>query len=167
MNIKFNIELDKMKNEIFEMKEKNEESETKIEELKSENEEFQSEIEELRSENIKKDIKIDKLSQDIKEMKKSLEIISFRDLTKKILDNMIKYVDKNDKTLLKGLTKRKDKLNEIKQKYKYKYNGIYFMKKPIEEIIEKYYSSNSKSHVPKIVQIIKAKPYGLVLEPEK
>ena len=98
-------------------------------------------------------------------MKKSLEIISFRDLTKKILDNMIKYVDKNDKTLLKGLTKRKDKLNEIKQKYKY--NGIYFMKKPIEEIIEKYYSSNSKSHEPKIVQIIKAKPYGLALEPEK
>ena len=76
MNIKFNIELDNMKNE---MREKNEESETKIEELqseieelKSENEELKSEIEELQSENIKQDIKITKLSQDIKEMKKSL-----------------------------------------------------------------------------------------------
>ena len=67
MNIKFNIELDKMKNEFFEMRKENNDVKKKIEEL-------HSEIEELKSENIKQDIKITKLSQDIKEMKNSLGI---------------------------------------------------------------------------------------------
>ena len=39
------------------------------------------------------------------------------------------------------------------------------MKKPIEEITNNYYSSNSKSHVPQIVKIIRGKPFGLVEDP--
>ena len=39
------------------------------------------------------------------------------------------------------------------------------MKKPIEEITNNYYSSNSKSHVPQIIKIIREKPFGLVEDP--
>jgi hypothetical protein len=62
-----------MKDEISMMKEK-------IEDLNEENS-F------LLSENSKKGIKIRDLSQEICEINKTIEIISFRDLSKKILEN--------------------------------------------------------------------------------
>jgi len=117
----------------------------------------------LLSENSKKDIKIKDLSEDINDINKSLEKISFRDLTRKILDNMIAFVTIKDKTIFNGYFRRKDKLEVLSQKYKFE--GIEYMKEPIKIIIENYYSSNSKSHVPQIVKIIRGKPFGLVGDP--
>lgn len=82
-----------MKDEISMMKEK-------IEDLNEENS-F------LLSENSKKGIIIRDLSQEIYEINKTIEIISFRDLSKKKLDNMITFVGKRNKSIFKGYTKRR------------------------------------------------------------
>jgi len=152
-------------NELFikEIKDKFQNIENEMSILKEKIEDINEENSFLLSENSKKDIKIRDLSQDINEIKKDIEIISFRDLSKKILDNMISFVAKRDKTIFKGYIKRKQKLEVLNQKYNY--DGIIYMKKPIEEITNNYYSSNSKSHVPQIVKIIRGKPFGLVEDP--
>ena len=41
------------------------------------------------------------------------------------------------------------------------------MKMPIKEITEKYYESNTTSHIPKIIKIIKTMPFGIIGNPEK
>lgn len=41
------------------------------------------------------------------------------------------------------------------------------MKMPIKEINEKYYESNTTSHIPKIIKIIKTMAFGLIGNPEK
>ena len=41
------------------------------------------------------------------------------------------------------------------------------MKIPIKEITEKYYESNTTSHIPKIIKIIKTMAFGLIGNPEK
>ena len=41
------------------------------------------------------------------------------------------------------------------------------MKMPIKDIKEKYYESNTTSHIPKIIKIIKTMAFGLIGNPEK
>ena len=87
-------------------------------------------------------------------------LISFRDLSKKILDNMLQFVQERDKNIFQGISKRKKKIEILNKNYEYK--NIEFMRKPISEIAEKYYYSNILSHVPKIVSIINGKPFGML-----
>ena len=93
-----------------------------------------------------------------------IEIISFRDLTKRMLDNMIGYVKEKDENLLNGISKRKEKLKVIIKKFNFK--DIRYMRNAIDELNYKYYNSNITSHVPDYVQSIKKKPYGLITDPE-
>ena len=41
------------------------------------------------------------------------------------------------------------------------------MKMPIKEINEKYYESNTTSHIPKIIKIIKTMLFGMIGNPDK
>ena len=164
------VQVNELKSQNKDFKAKIEELQVQIEELQVQNEELHEENEELHEENFSlmndiaiKDIKITKLFQEMNKIKKKLEIISFRDLSKIILDNMIKFVKERDKNFFKGILKRKKKIERLNKKYKYK--EIEFMKNPISEISEKYYNSNILSHVPEIVNIVNRKPFGLLKDP--
>ncbi len=110
------------------------------------------------------DIKIKKSNAEACKLNKLIEIISFRDLTKRMLDNMIEYVENRDKKILNGISKRKEKLQIIIDKFNF--NDIQYMQGAINDLREKYYNSNNLSHVPSHVQSIKKMPYGLVVDPE-
>lgn len=128
-----------------------------------ENEEMKNDINTLKNKNIKQEIEITNLNNKIKIMSLELQRISFRDLSKKVLNNMINFVNKKNCKLLEGLTKRKDKLNKINKSFDFK--DIEFMRKPIQEISFKYYHSNTRSHVPNVANNIKNKPFGLISDP--
>ena len=88
---KKNDELEKKNEELIE---KNEELKKQIDDLKEENEDLKSDISNLKKDNQTKNIKIKELDENIKTLSRNLEIISFRDLSKRILDNMINFVKK-------------------------------------------------------------------------
>ena len=73
---------------------------------------------------------------------------------------MIEYVNKKSPHFLKGIDGRKKSLEKIIKDYDFQ--DIKFMKNPLNEIKNKYYNSNDYSHVPKIIQQYREKPYGMV-----
>ena len=167
LNEEMSLKIEKLENEIILLKEQNKELVTQVNDLTKKNEDLTGQFKDLYEEysfliddNSKKDIQIKKLYQDINEINKKLEIISFRDLSKKILDNMLQFVQERDKNIFQGISKRKKKIEILNKNYEYK--NIEFMRKPISEIAEKYYYSNILSHVPKIVSIINGKPFGML-----
>jgi len=121
------------------------------------------EIDSLQKGNKKKDIEIKKLKENIKFINKDLESISFRDLSKRVLNNMINFVNKKNHKFLAGISKKKEKINKI-NKY-FKFEGIEFMQKPFQEICNKFYNSNSRSHIPDIAKDVKKQPIGLNNDP--
>ena len=137
------------------------ESENKV--IKEENKAMKDDISSLKIKNIKQDIEIKNLNNKIKRLTLELERISFRDLSKRVLNNMINYVKIKNGKLLEGLTKRKEKLNKINESFDFK--DIEFMKKPIQEISYKYYHSNTRSHVPDVANTMKDIPFGLISDP--
>ena len=112
-----------------------------------------------------KDIAIKQIRENCKDLSKELDRISFRDLSKKVLNNMIDFVNKKNNKLLSGLSKRKEKLEKIKQNFKFE--GIEYMQKPFREICARYYNSNFKSHTPDIANDFHKMPFGLVANPEE
>jgi hypothetical protein len=130
-----------------------------ISDIKSENTKIKNKINNMISEKEINIIKIKKMKEENNLLKKVLERISYRDLTKKILDNMIDYISLKNKKIFAGLSKRKEKLMQIKKSYNY--TNIEFMKIPINDIIDKYYDSNIISHVPKMVSSLFERPYGI------
>ena len=88
-----------------------------------------------------------------------LQLISLRDVSKIILNKMIEYVNKRAQNFLKGINRRKKSLEKIIKDYNF--IDIQFMKKPLEEIKDKYYNSNDYSHVPSIIQQNREKSYGM------
>jgi len=150
------------------------EMENKIQTLKEENDNkfinmkeminnMSDEIDSLQKENRKKDIEIKQLKDDLKFVNRDLESISFRDLSKRVLNNMINFVNKKNDKLLAGISKRKEKINKI-NKY-FKFDGIEFMQKPFQEICYRFYNSNSRSHIPDIAKDVKKLPIGLNNDP--
>ena len=131
--------------------------------LKEDKIKLEKEYFDLSEDHRKNKIKLEKNIQSVNTLNKSLEIISFRDLTKKVLDNMINYVSNKDNDIFYGAHKRKEKLDILNNNYKYP--GIEYMKKPIKEISDKYYDSNSISHVPKLVDLFRKLPIGLKEKP--
>ena len=77
---------------------------------------------------------------------------------------MIGYVKEKDENLLNGISKRKEKLKVIIEKFNFK--DIQYMRHAIDELNYKYYNSNITSHVPDYIQSIEKKPYGLITDPE-
>jgi hypothetical protein len=88
-----------------------------------------------------------------------LQRISYRDVSKIVLDKMIDYVDKRSPNFLKEINGRKKQLEKIIQDYDFQ--DIQFMKNPLIEIKNKYYNSNDYSHIPKLLQQYREEPYGL------
>ena len=78
---------------------------------------------------------------------------------------MLNYLNKEENSLFKFTIGRKKKLAILQERYEYK--NIYYMKKPISEIKDKYYNANKKSHVPNIVNIIRDGPFGLMGDPSE
>ena len=148
--INMNSKIINMDDEISNLKEE-------INDLNDENGNMQSEISSLN-------LKVKKANEDECKLNKLIEIISFRDLTKRMLDNMIEYVEDKDKKIFNGISKRKEKLKIINEKFNFK--DIQYMQRAIDELKEKYYNSNILSHVPDYVQSIQEKPYGLISDPE-
>ena len=151
----------KLMKEEFEKRINNIEKENKL--MKEENKLMKENIDTLENKNRKQEIEIKELTERIKSINLNLEMISFRDLSKKVLNNMIDFVNKNNDKLLKGLSKRKEKLNKINKSFDFK--DIEFMRKPFKEICDKYYYLNSRSHVPDIAKSLKKKPFGLIGNP--
>ena len=110
----------------------------------------------------KQAIVIKQLNQQMKEMALTLERISFRDLSKIVFNYMINLVNKKNVKLLEGLKKRKEKLNKINEEYNFK--DIEFMREPFKKICERYYISNTRSHLPDIADNMKKKPIGLITD---
>ena len=94
-------------------------------------------------------IKINRLDYKVFSLNKKFDMISFRDLTRKVLDNMINYIKKKNNKFFNGLTKRKEKLEQISM---FNFKEIEYMKVPIIEMIEKYYNSNSIANIPIVIQ---------------
>ena len=132
--------------------------------MKEENKLIKDNIHSLQNKNNRQDIEIKKMNNRIKLMTLELERISFRDLSKRVLNNMINFVNTKNGKLLEGLKKRKEKLKKINESFDFK--GIEFMRKPFQEICDKYYHSNSRSHVPDIANNLKKRPYGFISDPE-
>ena len=123
------------------------------------------EITSLQNKNNKKDIELKQLKDEFKLINKDIERISFRDLSKRVLNKMIAFVNNKNNKFLYGLTKRKEKLDKINAQFDFK--GIKFMKKPFKEICDRYYNSNSRSHVPEIAENLKKEPFGLKTDQEE
>ena len=126
---------------------------------------MEQKINSLEKKSEQKDIAIKQIRENCKNLSKELDRISFRDLSKKVLNNMIDFVNKKNNKLLIGLSKRKEKLEKINQNFNFK--GIEYMRKPFREICARYYNSNLKSHTPDIATDFHKKPFGLVIDPEE
>ena len=135
----------------------------RLDEIENENKETKDDISSFKNKNIKQDIEIKNLNNKIKIMTLELERTSFRDLSKRVLNNMINYVKIKNGKLLGGMTKRKEKLNKINESFDFK--NIEFMWKPNQEISYKYYHSNTRSHVPDVANTMKNIPLGLISDP--
>ena len=154
-----------LKEEIVSLHEENNDMKVEIVSLHEENEDMKVEIFSLQKKNRKKGIEIKELKSNLKLINLELERISFRDLSKRVLNNMINFVNKKNVKLLANLSKRKEKLNKINDYFDFK--GIEFMKKPFKEILDRYYNSNSRSHVPDIAKNVKQQPLGLTNNPSE
>ena len=158
------IKFKKIYEDFFNMKK---EMENKIQTLKEENDNkfnnMSEKIDYLQKEIIKKDIEIKQLKDELKFVNRDLESISFRDLSKRVLNNMINFVNKKNGKLLAGISKRKEKINKINQCFKF--DGIEFMKKPFQEICNRFYNSNSRGHIPDIAKDVKKLPIGINNDP--
>ena len=130
----------------------------------SDKEIMEQKINSLEKANDQKDISIKQIRENCKNLTKELGRISFRDLSKKVLNNMIDFVNEKNGKLLSGLSKRKEKLDKINQYFNFK--GIEYMQKPFREICFRYYNSNTKSHTPEIANDFHQKPFGLISDPE-
>jgi len=106
-----NTKIEKLEREIGRLREVNFNMKKILEELEDDNE-F------LTSENNKKDIKIKKLSQEIRIINQKLDIISFRNFTKQLLDNMIAFVQDINKFPFKEKLKEKRKTKTKRNKQK-------------------------------------------------
>jgi hypothetical protein len=106
-----NTKIEKLEREIGRLREVNFNMKKILEELEDDNE-F------LTSENNKKDIKIKKLSQEIRIINQKLDIISLRNFTKQLLDNMIAFVQDINKFPFKEKLKEKRKTKTKRNKQK-------------------------------------------------
>ena len=131
----------------------------KISDLNEQNSGLKGEISNLESSQTKKNKEFEKLKVEVNSLKKQIDIISFRDLTKKVLDSIINFVSKKNEQFLLGIFKRKDKLQKINNEYSFE--GCEYMKDPIKDICDKYYKSNFTAHIPDIINILKGLPIGL------
>ena len=136
---------EKVMNEIKEMKEKNEE-------LMLKNDEVMNEIKDVKKQNEEADKKTQKLMNSIVKMKSQLcsmknemRQISYRDISKLIINN---YIDKYEKKLGKemNIKKRKDKANKIIEYIKGNESTYY------KRLVNKYYDSNHVSHISKVFE---------------
>ena len=153
----------KKSKQISVLEKENKKKSDQISELKEEIGDLNEDNNFLNEENRRNKIEILKTSGELDSLNKRIDIISFRDLSKRILDNMITFVSENNKNIFIGLNKRKEKLKKLNEKYNFK--GIEYMKIPIEEMTKNYYDSNIISHVPKIVDIFRRQPFGLNGDP--
>ena len=126
--------------------------------LKGEISGLSGKISNLESSQAKKDKEFEKLKVEVYSLKKQIDIISFRDLTKKVLDSIINFVSKNNEQFLLGISKRKTKLEKINNEYSFE--GCKYMKDPIKDICDKYYKSNFIIDIPDIINILKGLPIG-------
>ena len=159
----FNNKFNQLENKISVLEKENTKMAEQISELKEEIEDLNQDNDFLNEENRRNKIEILKISDELNSLNKRIEIISFRDLSKRVIDNMITFVSQNNKNIFIGLNKRKEKLKKLNEKYNFK--GIEYMKKPIEEMTKNYYDSNIISHVSKIVDIFRRQPIGLNGDP--
>ena len=126
--------------------------------LKGEISGLSGKISNLESSQAKKDKEFEKLKVEAYSLKKQIDIISFRDLTKKVLDSIINFVSKKNEQFLLGIAKRKAKLEKINNEYSFE--GCKYMKDPIKDICDKYYKSNFIIDIPDIINILKGLPIG-------
>ena len=126
--------------------------------LKGEISGLSGKISNLESSQTKKDKEFEKLKVEVYSLKKQIDIISFRDLTKKVLDSIINFVSKKNEQFLLGIAKRKAKLEKINNEYSFE--GCKYMKDPIKDICDKYYKSNFIIDIPDIINILKGLPIG-------
>ena len=126
--------------------------------LKGEISGLSGKISNLESSQAKKDKEFEKLKVEVYSLKKQIDIISFRDLTKQVLDSIINFVSKNNEQFLLGISKRKTKLEKINNEYSFE--GCKYMKDPIKDICDKYYKSNFIIDIPDIINILKGLPIG-------
>ena len=126
--------------------------------LKGEISGLSGKISNLESSQAKKDKEFEKLKVEVYSLKKQIDIISFRDLTKKVLDSIINFVSKKNEQFLLGIAKRKAKLEKINNEYSFE--GCKYMKDPIKDICDKYYKSNFIIDIPDIINILKGLPIG-------
>ena len=135
---------------------KNEELMLKNEELMLKNDEVMNEIKEIKKQNEEiiqeGDKKTQKLMNSIVKMKSQLcsmknemRQISYRDISKLIINN---YIDKYEKKLGKemNIKKRKDKANKIIEYIKGNESTYY------KRLVSKYYDSNHVSHISKVFE---------------
>ena len=126
--------------------------------LKGEISGLNGKISNLESSQTKIDKEFEKLKVEVNLLKKQIDIISFRDLTKKVLDSIINFVSKKNEQFLLGIAKRKAKLEKINNEYSFE--GCKYMKDPIKDICDKYYKSNFIIDIPDIINILKGLPIG-------
>ena len=156
----FNLQkkIDNLQIENKNMKEKMEGMKEKMEDLKEEIENLEREIDSLKNKNLKQDVEISFLKESCRSLSKDITRISYRDLSKEVLNDMIIFVNNKNNKLLKGINKRKDKLNKINNEFTFK--DIEYMKNPFKEICNRYYGANIRSHVPDLAKKIKEQPVG-------
>ena len=156
---------DDMKVEIGSLQKKSDDMKVEIVSLKKKTDDIKVELVSLQKENRKNSIEINEIKSNLKLINLELERISFRDLSKRVLNNMINFVNKKNEELLANLSKKKEKLNKINDYFDFK--DIEFMKKPFKEIFDRYYNSNSRSHVVDIMKNEKQQPFGLNNDPSE
>jgi len=156
----FNLQkkIDNLQIENKNMKEKMEGMKEKMEDMKEEIVNLEREIDSLKNKNVKKDVEISFLKESCRSLSKDITRISYRDLSKEVLNDMIIFVNNKNNKLLKGINKRKDKLNKINNEFTFK--DIEYMKNPFKEICNRYYGANIRSHVPDLAKKIKEQPVG-------
>ena len=128
---------------------KNEELMLKNDEVMNEIKEIKKQNEEIIQENDKKTQKlmnsIVKMKSQLCSMKNEMRQISYRDISKLIINN---YIDKYEKKLGKemNIKKRKDKANKIIEYIKGNESTYY------KRLVNKYYDSNHVSHISKVFE---------------
>jgi len=137
------IMIEKYQNVQEKLKETDEKYKLVKKELKETDEKYKHVKEELKEVKKKEiDGKI-KIKSDLFKLKKEMKQISYRDISKSIINN---YIEKYGNKLIKenNLRKKKDKAKKIVTYLKGKESAYY------NKIVDKYFDSNYKSHISKI-----------------
>ena len=160
---------EKIQNQDQKIQNQDQKIQTQDQKIKNQNEKIQDLqllVQNLRNEDKKKSTKLERLQKRYSDQNSKifvlnmrLQRISYRDISKIVLNKMIDYVNKKAPNLLKDINGRKKKLEKIIEGYNF--NDISFMKDPINEIKNKYYNSNDYSHVPKLLKQYREEPYGM------